>query len=336
MKVAPGRLWMALTALLLSTATVGGFVVLDSPGRALPVEQTLLRPVARPAVQLQPTRRETVIVSRYQVRRPVTLKAKPRLRHVSADFVISTFNALGASHTAHHGSHARYAGGRSRARRAAEIVLSHDVSVVGFQELQAPQYNTFMAATGHRYSAYPGLSLGALNTENSLVWRTADWTMLKAFPMSIPYFGGHHRLMPAVLLQNRATGLKAWFLNVHNPADTGAHKHQLRFRMAAMAKEAATVDSLAATDGVPVFLTGDFNEREIAYCRFTRIGMVSASGGGGGCSPPHPTDIDWIFAKGGVTFSSYDQDGSRVVRRTTDHYVIFGTAHLAGTRRTAP
>jgi hypothetical protein len=325
------RLSLALSACLLTGAAVGAGVVLEENATHAPLAAETVGAAARPAVSLPSLRTTTQIVSRFITRRATTIKPKPRLQHVTASFVVSTFNALGASHTAGGGAHRRYASGTTRARYAAELANAHNMSVIGFQELQSPQLGAFLNATGHRYAAYPGFSLGQLNTDNSLLWRTSEWTMVRAFAMRIPYFHGSIRLMPAVLLQNRQTGLKAWFMNVHNPADT--HGNAQRFRNAAMSREAATVNTLVAQDDVPVIFTGDFNERDLAYCRFTSIGMISASGVGSGCNPPHPTDVDWIFAKGSVTFTDYVAALSPLVRRTTDHQLIVAVAHLSGTRR---
>lgn len=332
------------------------------------------RPPARLAAVVQPVRaagglspsaqpltRPVDLVARARHAAPATLRPRPARRNQPAapaptpkptkpprphrpkpapvrhlDFVIGTFNALGASHTAGGGTHARYASGSVRGAWAGSIVKRNDASVVGFQELQAPQLHTFMRSTGGSYAAFPGLSMGALNSENSIVWRTDSWMPVQRETFSIPYFGGHPRLMPAVLLANRATGLEAWFVNVHNPADTQAHPHQERFRNRAMSREIGLVNRLKAS-GLPVFFTGDLNERDLAFCRFTgEAGMTSASGGShrGACLPHHPEDVDWIFAadtgRSTVAFSGYRAERDALVRRTTDHFVPFSQVEISG------
>jgi endonuclease/exonuclease/phosphatase family metal-dependent hydrolase len=79
--------------------------------------------------------------------------------------------------------------------------------------------------------------------------------------------------------------------------------------------------------GKPVFLVGDFNERERAFCEVTgKLGMVAPRGGshqGGDCNPPSgKVRIDWIFGTKDVEFSGYREDRSPLVKLITDHAVL--------------
>lgn len=305
-----------------ASAAAGSEEASDAPTSSLPSPE-------------QTARKATLLA----VARQVTLHARPHhpdkkkpTPAPTLDFVISSFNALGASHTAGGGSHGRYASGSLRARWAAQILAIHDVDVVGFQELQTVQLRSFLAATGGAYDVYPGDSLGSLGAENSIGWRRDTWQLVSADTVSIPYFGGHRRPMPYVLLRNPATGLEAWFANFHNPADTGSHPHQQRWRSAATAVEVGLANRLAGT-GKPVFVTGDMNARDGYFCAMTGgAPMISASGGSneGACRPPRDWYVDWIFGSQGVTFSAYAENRGPLVRRTTDHPVIVSTAHLTG------
>ena len=131
-----------------------------------------------------------------------------------------------------------------------------------------------------------------------MAWRSSVWELVRPETFSVPYFDGNRRRMPVVLLRHKATGLTAYFANVHNPADTRRYHGQQRWRDQATAVEVALVNRLAAT-GIPVFLTGDMNERDSYFCALTAgTSMVAARGGSngaGGCDAQNPRAVDWVF-----------------------------------------
>ena len=334
-----------LWALLATACAVTGLVVLAGFVVAPHGDEAALNPAA-----LHPTDGATYIagpqsvlpqtelVAEPRLGRPVTLtkKPEPKVRKApvdppALDFTISSFNVLGSSHTARGGAHARFAPGRVRMQAASSLVLDHGVDVVGFQEMQADQLGVFLRNTGGAFDVYPGYSLGRLNTENSIAWRRDMWTAVETRTFSIPYFRGHHRLMPMVKLRSNDTGLEAWFLNVHNPASTGQWGNNQHWRDVATGIETGLVNQLRESDGVPVFFTGDFNERADVYCRFvTSTDLEAALGGSGvgGCQPPSIRYVDWIFGSPEATFSGYVEDAGQVVRRTSDHPMIVSSAHV--------
>ena len=262
----------------------------------------------------------------------------PRLRPeeelASVDLTLASFNVLGASHTTPGGSRPGYATGTVRARWAADLLERRGVDVVGFQELQPSQLRTLRASTDLDF--YPGHALGRLGTDNSIGWRRGTWQAVERRTIDVPYFDGGPRAMPVVRLRHLRTGIEAWFTNFHNPADTARFHHQQRFRTRATLVEARLASLLAAT-GLPVFVTGDMNERAAYFCRLTsRSPMVAARGGsnvGGRCRPGAPTQIDWIFGSQGVQFSGYAEDDSPFVDRTSDHPLLTTRARIqaAGT-----
>jgi hypothetical protein len=248
-----------------------------------------------------------------------------------AQFVISSFNVLGSSHTT---GKSRMASGVSRVRTAAQLLNLHGVDVVGFQELQPDQYRSFLGAAGGAFNVYPGLAAGPLGVDNSIAWRTAEWTLVDSRTVPIPYFGGNLRPMPAVLLEHNETGRRIWVANFHNPATNSKRGNNDRHRAAAAAREVALVNQLVDETGYPVFITGDMNDREAYFCRMTGgAPMVAANGGSndGGCNPPpYPMPVDWIFGHQMVDFSNYVRDEGPLVRRTSDHPMIRATATLDG------
>ena len=249
------------------------------------------------------------------------------------DFVLSSFNVLGSSHSAPGGTRSAMAPGTTRIRWVAGLLARHGVDVVGFQEFQLDQARTFSRVTRGRYGVYPGTRLGGRGAQNSIAWRTDTWEVVDAATVPIPYFNGNRMPMPVVLLRNRDTGLRAYFTNFHNPASISRLPNQGRWRGMALAREIALVKRLIARTGYPVFLTGDLNEREDAFCAVTgRSAMVAANGGSndGSCRPPGSTGIDWIFGSPDATFSNYGAVRSGLVNRISDHPMLLSNVRIEG------
>ena len=237
----------------------------------------------------------------------------------STQFTVSSFNVLGAGHTAGKGG---MAPGVSRMHAAVGLLMSHGVSVAGLQEFQEPQYRTFQGLVGGTYDVYPGLSLGVQPVQNSIIWRSADWSLVEAHTLSIPYFHGNHVPMPYVLLRNQHSGREVWFYNSHNPAD--AYGPAGHWRAVATSMEASLARNLTS-DGTPMIVTGDMNDRAPFACPFASgSGMHSADGAyySGGCHLPAHTNVDWIFGSHSLDFSSFVTDRSTQSRRISDHPMV--------------
>ena len=245
---------------------------------------------------------------------------------VEADLVVGSFNVLGSSHT--RGGARGRSPGVARVQGVVQLLAQHALDVVGFQELQADQLRELQRRVPG-WSLYPGTAMTAREGENSLGWRAGVWELVRPGTVAVPYFDGRRRRMPVVLLRHRTTGLQAYFVNVHNPADTRSHRGQQRWRDLATATEISLVNQLGAT-GVPVFLTGDMNERDEYFCALTAAtSMVAARGGSNGpagCSSRSPRAVDWVFGSAGVRFSGYTEDRGPLVDRTTDHPVVVARA----------
>jgi hypothetical protein len=251
--------------------------------------------------------------------------AKPRHRALQpGHFTVSSFNVLGASHTPAGG---RRASGATRIVWANKLLTRHHVDVVGFQELQAAQLTKFLSLTPGAWAVYPGLhGRKKMDSENSVGWRTDRFELVQATTVNIPYFNGHPRAMPLVLLREKRSGSLAYFANFHNPADTPRFRHQAKWRLAATRVEIALQRELA-TRGIPRIMTGDMNERAPYFCRVTAGAPVKAARPTsvrkkGVCSAGKPRAVDWIFGSRRVTFSGYTEDRSALVAKTTDHPVI--------------
>ena len=239
------------------------------------------------------------------------------------DFTITSFNMLGSSHTSGRGKSPGMASGRTRAGHAARILARHRSDVVGFQEMQRDQLAAMRRHTDMTF--FPGFKGSARDSENSIGWRSDVWQAVETRTITIPYFNGNSRQMPYVKLRSRSTGLEAWFANFHNPANTPRFRRQEHWRERATSIEISLAKRLMNNTGLPVFVTGDMNDRAPYFCRMTgEADMVAARGGSndGACRAGHPRAVDWIFGSEGVVFSGYFEDRSHLVDITTDHPVI--------------
>ncbi len=245
-------------------------------------------------------------------------------------FVISSFNVLGSSHTKGPGSdRPGMAPGTTRIRSAVDLLERHDVDVVGFQEFQRDQFTEFQKVAGDTFVVYPGFKLGKPEVVNSIAWRKDTWDLVKADHIDIPYFDGKPRKMPVIRLRHKQTGQEAYFANFHNPASTRKHGDHEKWRDVATLKEIDLVNRLRKETGLPVFVTGDMNERDEYYRMMTqKTDMVSADTRANGKAPAKMA-IDWIFGtESQVTFSDYTRDRSPLVQKTTDHPVVVSTATI--------
>jgi hypothetical protein len=240
----------------------------------------------------------------------------------AASFTVSSFNVLGSTHTPPGG---RRAVGTTRIVWANQLLDQHHIDVAGFQELQTDQLTKLLSITKGSWGFYPGLTKVRRDSENSIGWRTNRFQLVSATTVNIPYFDGHPRAMPLVLLRHKASGALAYFMNVHNPADTPQFPNQGHWRSEATRVEVALSDQLVSS-GIPRFLTGDMNERAPYFCRVTKETPLKAARGGywrnGVCYANKPRAVDWIFGSQRLAFSGYLEDRSPLAAKTTDHPVI--------------
>ena len=200
--------------------------------------------------------------------------------------------------------------------------------MVGFQELEDPQYYRMLSLSG--WDAYPGPTLDRGSIRNSLAWDPDVWDLVEAQSAGIPYFGGQIIRRPVVKLQNRESGREVWFFNTHNPASTPNHGNNARWRAAAIGIEIALANELGA-DGTPVVFTGDYNDRDAAFCPLVGGTDLEAANGGsydGGCAPPDRMDVDWVFGSG-IEWSDFSSISAGVVGRVS-------TTRSSTRRRTCP
>ena len=246
---------------------------------------------------------------------------------MSAPFTVATFNVLGASHTEN--PDRGFATYPSRMRRTVALINERSFDVVGFQEYQKPQHELFVKLTAGSWGVYPGLTEGRRPVQNSIVWRKAEWTLVEKRLYKIPYFDGKLVAQPYIRLRHKQSGREAWVINTHNPADSRGPAQQYRDRAVRIQIDLA--NRLEAT-GRPVFLVGDFNDREEAFCPITRSTNLEAAAGGGWfdgrCQPPRYTRVDWVFLSRPVAVLDYVLLDNAQTDYITDHPVVYSEVSM--------
>lgn len=242
-----------------------------------------------------------------------------------ARFRMASFNVLGAGHTDNGGNRKGWASGAQRMTWAVQLINNRGLDVIGFQELQEPQFDKFKELEGERWAVYPGARFTHAAMQNSIGWRKSVWQLVEGRTVGIPYFDGNMIRMPYVLLRHVQTGRTAWFFNSHNPAD--ARGPAQRWRDKGFAIEANIVNGLKTEmPDVPVFSTGDKNDRAEYFCPTVRKTRLRAANGGGlegtTCVLPQPAYVDWLMGTDEVAFTDYKAVRTEFTKKITDHPVI--------------
>jgi hypothetical protein len=295
-----------------------------SPDRLLRLAHA--RRIARQiALQEARERREARQARQERLRELAEQRAARRERraaHAPFSFRIGTFNVLGSQHTAPGGDRGRYPPASTRTAGAAGLVAAHDVDILGTQELQADQLRDLQGRTG--MAAWPGLGWGDTETDNSILYDPGVVEVVSGDSFTIPFMGTP-RPQPIVRFRHQATGREFYVVNTHPSAGGGTYLAERRQGQAALVDVVQDLKS----EGLPVLVTGDMNDREEFYCRVVpAAGLVASNGGsyGSGCQPPpYPLPVDWVVGTG-VEWSNYWRDTTPVNRRISDHYFISALA----------
>jgi endonuclease/exonuclease/phosphatase family metal-dependent hydrolase len=242
----------------------------------------------------------------------------------SFSFSIGTFNVLGSQHSTPRGDHPGFPSARWRNGAAVGLMRAHGVDVLGLQEAQPDQLNALTSMTG--MAAYPGYQFGPNETDNSILYDTSRFEFVSGSHFTI-HFMHADRPQTILRLRDRGTGREFYVLNMHASAGGGPYAVT---RRAGHLIAVATINRLKA-DGIPIFLTGDMNDRAEFFCRVApATGMVASIGGSiaGGCHPLARLAVDWILGWGNVSFSNQWEDRSAVARKISDHFFVSATANV--------
>ncbi|KRA38120.1 MULTISPECIES: alkaline phosphatase family protein [unclassified Nocardioides] len=295
-------------------------------GLAAVAVTTALGAAALTAVQPSPSNPGAEVVAA-----PEVARAAPNATG-AARFQIASFNLLGAGHTDGANPRKGYDKSPIRLQRALQVLTNQGIDVVGFQEMHGSQQDLWASIASPTWRTYPLNTMADSAGHNSIGWRHDTFVSVEKHTFAVPYFYGKPIQMPYVLLQHRATGERAWFVNVHNPADTFGDAQA--YRNAATRTEIALVNKLrAANPTIPVFLTGDMNDRNEFICPIMKgTDLESALPGGymsgTTCTPPPYSQIDWVTGTPDVTFWGYQALRDTLVKATTDHPVIIANVDI--------
>jgi endonuclease/exonuclease/phosphatase family metal-dependent hydrolase len=246
------------------------------------------------------------------------------------DFNLASFNVLGASHTKAGGEHPGEPGAIARMKAAVKEMKKNKLDVVGFQEMQAPQLKEFQKLTDNQYGVYPGFKLGNKNTENSIAWNKDKYALVEAHTIDIPYFNGHMRKMPVVTLRDKETGQEMVMMNVHNPADTRRFHNQEQYRDKATQIETDEIKKMEKKTGLPVFLTGDFNETTEADQHVTAATNLTPANLSAHNGDQNHVGIDHMYGSPRATFSHFKRDHGKLVQFASDHPMLVSHVHIKG------
>lgn len=233
---------------------------------------------------------------------------------------IGTFNILGSQHTGPGGDKGPgWPGAAARMPGTLERIRAHGVSVFGVQEAQPDQIAALLNGTG--FTAFPGNDTDWLDRVNSIFFDPAryDFVSGQTFEMSN---GVGYREQPIVRLREKTTGREFYVINAHPPA--GGSAALTAKRAASQARLLAVINQLKS-DGLPILVTGDMNDREAFAARVVGPGgLISARTSG-------PIPVDWIVGTPDVSFSDYLRDTTSIARRLSDHFFISATATIGAT-----
>ncbi len=280
---------------------------------------------------------------------------------------IATFNLQGASHAGD------VAG---RTQTATTLITSNDLDVVGLQEMQSKQRDELLKNLGSQYDIFPASSNNSGHrSENSIIWNVDRFTLVDKGISSgntYRYFNGSTLSLPWVKLRAKDDPNAQEFIvqNTHDPADSdgrGGRVHQAEWRDVDAKAHLADAQNWSG-QGLPVFMTGDFNHdyrirgpgsatqdkywtdahggrSALPYCILTKDGTLLDSYDAykkntGMCPTPNDSAVenrpdnsnivDHIYVSKDIEVTGQEWDTSAKSAKATDHNVLIVTANYGG------
>lgn len=235
-----------------------------------------------------------------------------------AVFRVGSFNILGSQHTAPGGTKGgKWPSGAARLGGTIERIRSHGVSVVGLQEAQPDQLAGLVNGTG--FAVYPSADANPLDRVNSVIYDPGVFELVSATTFEISN-GRGFRPQPVLRLRHLATDREVYVVNAHPPA--GHDRATTAKRIASQSTIVRVVNDLKS-EGLPILLVGDMNDREAFYQRVVRPAGLIPSFDISGRIP-----VDWVVGTPDIIFSDYLRDESTISRRISDHFYISATATI--------
>ncbi len=247
-----------------------------------------------------------------------------------SDFNIATLNI-------YHSDHQSISDWGPRLHLSVSTLTKNDVSIAGLQEVRPDQMAAFNtdAFGATRYDMWPKTSSGKASdpdyNPNPIVYDRNKFTRVDQKYIGYKYFEGTSSKAPIIKLQDNTTQQQFYVANIHHPADVKDHGDASRWRLEDAQANAAYFKQLSS-EGLPIFFTGDFNNRydiipggtqnepvgnkreNLTYCVLTADGVlsdaydVSISKKGkcpSGATSDNHNAIDHIFVSSGVQIPDF-------------------------------
>lgn len=250
--------------------------------------------------------------------------AVKKVNQESATFKIASFNVLASQHTEPGGQRAGWPGAGWRSGATVGLIRSHGADIVGMQEVKSGQLSAIAGGTG--FQSYSGGG----EPDNAIIYNGSKFEFVSGDSFQV-WFMSRNRPQTVVRLRHKESRREFYVINMHTSAGHGGR--YASSRNAAFSTVVGYINRLKS-EGVPIFLTGDMNDRGNFYCRvIPPTGLIAAQGGGGTCgSAPRMRPVDWVTGYGRVSFSGYVDDFSSESRRISDHPFVSATATLLGSK----
>jgi|GEM_PF-844193 len=232
---------------------------------------------------------------------------------------------------------------KSRLQRSVATIKDSDMGVVGLQEVRQEQWTDIQPMLPD-YDIYPKPYGGAYANQNPIMWKKDDFTLVKG--ASVPGYtvtsGKDANANTLVKLRYTTTGQEFYHLNVHEPVSDARASQRTN-----SAKDMADTVKRLSSEGLPIFITGDFNSNyqatgtkaDLPYCILTnntglwdawdatkkRSGMCPSAD-----LADKPRGVDHIYMSTSVGVSKYKYFGAGVNSNGSDHNTLLAGVVLPG------
>jgi endonuclease/exonuclease/phosphatase family metal-dependent hydrolase len=282
-------------------------------------------------------------------------------------FNVGSFNiCYGVAAGGGYPSCARGVGFEERLQNTVKTIKDNDIQVVGLQEVRENQWNALQNtnALGGTYDIFPKpYGRGAYPGQNPVIWKTSEFELIKDGSKAIDGYsvtsGPNATAYTQVKLRYISTGQTFYLINVHEPVGTGSAIATARKKSAELL--ASKVKDLSG-EGIPIFITGDFNSKyqacgagvvqtaldckreNMPYCILTnntglwdswdafnkKTGTCPSQDYNGGPGP-----VDHIYLSSGVEVSKYKYFGGGVRSNGSDHSTLMVGVTIPGGEESA-
>jgi hypothetical protein len=170
---------------------------------------------------------------------------------------------------------------QDRLRLSMDVITSNDLDVVGLQEARQNQQGSLMNKNflGGKYGIFPTKTSRPDFSPNAVIFNTSKWQMVPEGTTKFPIaYDGDPKANVAVQVKLRQAGCSGtcqeiYVINTHDPADVRQGTNAIR---AANSKIYVDRIKQLSKEGIPIFLTGDFNSKypEPAHCVISGSGVI--------------------------------------------------------------